>query len=215
VSRVLRLDLGTARLRDDLKTVQGGARIPSRLSRIGVQNYETADGKVLREYRPPSEVFALASLKSFETATLTIGHPGQVTSDNWKALAVGFALNPHAEDSRYVGADLVLQDAEALRRANLPASAPDALVELSCGYDCVLEMTSGTSPEGEKYDAVQRAIVVNHIGLGPKDWGRAGNEVKLKLDGGAFAVTDSAHRKPSPLLIDGDLLLFALRMRAR
>lgn len=186
-ARVARLDLG-ARLRDDLKTVQGGARIPSRLSRIGVQNYTTADGKTIREYRPPSEVFAPASLKSFETATVTLGHPDMVTPDTWKRDAIGLVLSPHVEDQRYVGADLVIQDAEALRRANLPSSDPNALVEISCGYDCELEMTSGTSPDGEKYDAIQRSLIINHVGLGPKDWGRAGNEVKLKLDGGAVGL---------------------------
>lgn len=35
---------------------------------------------------------------------------------------------------------------------------------------------------GEHYDAIQRNIVVNHIALGPKGWGRAGPEVAVKTD---------------------------------
>lgn len=213
MQRVARLDIG-ARLRDELKTVQGGARVPARLSRIGVQNYTQGDGSVLREYRPPSEVFSPASLASFATATVTIGHPGMVTPSSWKKDAVGSVIGAKQEDGRYVGADLVLQDAEALRRANLPPSDPDALVEISCGYDCELEMRGGISPDGEAYDAIQRNIVINHVALGPRDWGRAGNAVKLKLDGGgAFSVIDVAPRAPSLLARDPDLSLFVADLR--
>lgn len=190
--------------------MQGGARIPARLSRIGVQNYTQADGKVIREYRPPEEVFDAKSLKSFETATVTVGHPDMVRPETWKDHAIGFPLTPHVEDGRFVGADIVLQDAEAIRRASLPATDPDALVELSCGYDCNLEMKPGVSPDGEKYDAIQRDIVVNHIGLGPKDWGRAGSAVKLKLDGGAVSHFE-ANEPRANVAMSTEAILGALR----
>ena len=199
-----------------MRTVQQGARVPARLSRTGVQLYTQADGSVLREYRPPSEVFAADSLKSFETATVTIGHV-DVDPSNWKMLAVGFVLNPHKEDGRYVGADVVLQDAEALRRANLPRGDAQALVECSVGYDCSLEMTSGTSPDGEKYDAIQRQIVAQHVALGPADWARGGPAVKLKLDGGgAIARFDEAVSRAaaySMLACDPELALFVANLR--
>jgi hypothetical protein len=138
-----------------------------------------------------------------------------VTPETWRNHAVGSVLGPHKEDGRFVGADIVLQDAEALRRANLPPDDPHALVELSCGYDCSLEKTAGTDPAtGERYDAIQRDIVVNHIGLGPKDWGRAGNAVKLKLDGGAVAIIDATSGSREITVLTGQQALFLSRMLA-
>lgn len=176
MARVDRFDFG-ARLRADKRTEQGGARVPARLSRIGVQEYRDSTGKTLREYRPPGAVFDPASLKTFETATLTDGHPQEVTPENWRSHAVGFVLNPHVDSQRYVGADLVIQDAATLKKID-----SGDLVELSCGYSCTLVMGEGVSPEGEHYDAKQTELRINHIALLPVGAARGGPAVKLHLD---------------------------------
>lgn len=181
--KVHRVDVGS-RIRVDHQTPQGHARIPAALARTGVQNYPQADGTVRREYRPPAEVFATKSIATFDTATVTVGHPANVDPSNWKEHAVGDIRNPR-QDGKYVAADLVVRDEATLKRID-----SGELQELSCGYDCMLEMKSGTSPEGEKYDAIQHDITINHVGLGPKDWGRAGSEVRLRLDGGGVAYVD-------------------------
>lgn len=192
-TKVQRVDVG-ARIRADHRTVQGHARIPAALSRTGVQVYPQADGTVRREYRPPNEVFASDSLKTFDTATVTVGHPDMVTPANWKQHAVGDIRNAKA-DRKFVAAELVIRDADTLAKID-----SGELAEISCGYDCMLEMTPGTSPDGEKYDAIQHNIVINHVGLGPKDWGRAGNDVRLRLDGGGVAylnAEEAGHRPPA------------------
>jgi hypothetical protein len=66
------------------------------------------------------------------------------------------------------------------------------LVEVSAGYTCRVEEAEGTF-EGVPYSAVQRDIVYNHAALGPKGWGRAGEDVRLRLNGGAAEV-----RPPRP-----------------
>ena len=81
----------------------------------------------------------------------------------------------HRDGDKTAG-DIIVRKQSTIDKIN--ADGPDALREISCGYDCELEMKPGTSPEGEKYDAIQRNIVINHIGLGPAGWGRAGSEVQ-------------------------------------
>lgn len=191
MSRVHRVDVG-ARIRADHRTPQGHAKIPARLSRTGVQSYPQADGSVRREYRPPEEVFAPKSIATFDTATVTVGHPATVDPSNWKEHAVGDIRNAR-RDQKYVGADLIIRDKSTLDRIDA-----GELQELSCGYDCMLEMTPGTSPDGEKYDAIQRDITINHVGIGPANWGRAGSEVRLRLDGGGVAYVDAETEVPRP-----------------
>jgi hypothetical protein len=46
----------------------------------------------------------------------------------------------------------------------------------------VLDFSAPGVWQGQHYDAVQRKIRGNHVALGPKGWGRAGPEVRLRLD---------------------------------
>jgi hypothetical protein len=115
-----------------------------------------------------------------------------VDPSNWKEHAVGDIRNPK-RDGSYVAAELVIRDESTLKRID-----SGELQELSCGYDCMLEMQPGTTSDGEKYDAIQRDITINHVGLGPKDWGRAGSEVRLRLDGGGVAYVDADPRVARP-----------------
>ncbi len=169
-------------------------RVPAALSRTGVQLYPQHDGTVRREYRPPAEVFAAKSLATFDTATVVVGHPDTISSANWREHAVG-DIRAAKQDGKYVSADLVIRDAATIAQID-----SGALKELSCGYDCVLDMSPGVSPEGETYDAIQRDIVINHVGMGPGNWGRAGSEVRLRLDGGGVSYADErdgGRRPPS------------------
>lgn len=167
-------DLGPVGLGD------GSVRIPAYLARTGVQSYRFADGSLMREYRPPEEVFAEASLASWRGLTLTDGHPtGPVLPDNWRALSVGHVGDDIApEESRLVAGSVIVKDAKVIRKI-----ADGELKEISCGYVAELDFTPGVTPDGEPYDAIQRNIRGNHVALGPRGWGRAGNEVALNMDG--------------------------------
>jgi len=159
------------------RTPQGGLRIPANLTRTGVFIYRRADGGERRELRHPDEVFSPASLATLPGAPVTIGHPGMVDSSNWKSVSVGHVGDEVRKDSKFVSASVVVQDAAAVAKVDARE-----LVELSCGYECDVEPESGTY-QGEKYDFVQKNIRYNHVGLGPKGWGRAGPDVALRLDG--------------------------------
>lgn len=106
-----------------------------------------------------------------------------VRTDNYRDLAAGHVSDDVREDSgRYVSATLVVQDAklvELIERGDRR--------EVSLGYTCQYDPTPGEW-NGEHYDGVQRGIVYNHAAIGPRDWGRAGSEVSLRIDSADVAV---------------------------
>ncbi len=175
--RVSRTDF-TGKFDSNRRTPQGGLKVPAYLTRTGVLSYRQPDGSVIRELRHPDEVFNTDSLASLAGAPVTVGHPGKVEPENYSLHTVGHvgdAVTP-AED-RFVSATLRIQESRAVL-----AIEKGELLELSCGYDCDMDPTPGEY-NGEKYDSIQRNIVYNHLALLPKNGGRAGNDVKIRLDG--------------------------------
>lgn len=136
------------------------------IARTGIQLYKR-DGKWIKEYRPPEEVFAKESLVTFEGAPITITHPSlPVSSKNAAGQVVGTILGSPWRDGDYLRANVVLHDQKAI---DLVESGQ--MRELSVGYS--LNTTgSGMTPDGIKYDAKQINIRCNHLAIVPK--GRAG-----------------------------------------
>ena len=167
-------------LRNTERTPSGGLRIPAYLARTGIQEYVLDDGSVRKEYRPPEEVHSPRALQSFRGAPVTDGHPqGTVTGQTWRSVVRGQVGDDVRSEGEYVAAALYVQDEETIA-----AIERRDLVELSCGYDVDLDLTPGETASGERYDAVQRNIRGNHVALLPRGAGRAGNEVRLRVDEG-------------------------------
>lgn len=171
---VKRFDSG--RLGKVARTPQGGIRVDASVTRSGIFVYKNPDGSERREYRPDSEVFAEDSLATLDGAPVTNLHPPEMVGpQNYTSVVVGHAAtSPKREDSLVV-TKLAIQDGYAIDLINTGDRN-----EISCGYLCELDNTPGTTPNGERYDAIQRKIVYNHIALVPK--GRAGSSVSLRLD---------------------------------
>jgi hypothetical protein len=169
-----RYDHGT--LGDVEVTPQGGLSIPAFLTRAGVFDYEQDDGTVIREYRPPEEVFKNESLATLSNAPLCNEHPPEpVRPDNFQRYSVGHVENGSIkQDSDKVAARLIFQRKDAI--ADIQAARKR---EISCGYECDVDETSGIAEEG-RYDQIQRNIRYNHVALVPD--GRAGPEIRLRLD---------------------------------
>lgn len=149
-------------------TPEGWIRDRPVLSRSGVFSYTRADGTVQREYRPPEEVFHPDHLASLRGVPVTDGHPGRVTAANPDAI-VGAVLTAGEREDQNLVAELVIHNTGRLGSRR----------ELSLGYSLELDMTPGTTPEGEHYDAIQRNPRVNHLAVVHR--GRAGN-ARLRLD---------------------------------
>jgi hypothetical protein len=200
--RSARIDVG--RLDAPQRTEQGFLRIPAFVARAGVQTYYNTDGSERREWRPTGEVFHQDSLQSLVAAPVTYLHPPEmVTLTNRQQYDMGNVSDGQIlRDGGKIGTVLYVKD------GRLIAAIERGDREVSLGYTCDLDMTPGVVPEGEpdagqRYDAVQRSIQINHCAIVPK--GRAGSEVRLHLDATGNVIAPSLARKDSAMkeVIDG------------
>lgn len=124
------------------------------------------------EYRPDDEVEA--SFPSFELRPLTDLHPpSNVDSNTARILARGATSSARwAADRRHAQGRLAVWDAELIAKFT-EAEARGEPMQLSAGYTLDLDETPGVDPlTGERYDAIQRNIRINHVAAVPL--GRAG-----------------------------------------
>jgi hypothetical protein len=166
-----RFDVGT--LSNVEKTPQGGLRIAAHLTRSGVFHYDDGKGGTIAEYRPLDEVSHADSIATLSDAPVTVGHPGMVTPDNHAKNAAGHVRDVKMDGER-VGATVVIQGRKAIR------AVEKGVRQVSCGYTCRVDEEPGITPDGTRYDRVQRGIRYNHVALVEK--GRAGDDIRLRLD---------------------------------
>lgn len=155
--------------------------------------YRSPDGSIRREYRPPDEVFHADSLASFALAPVTDDHPaeGAVTDENAdRVKPVGQLGENVRRDGDHVAATLSILPRAAVRKVE------GGKVQLSCGYTCDLDETPGVTPNGERYDAIQRNIRGNHVAI--VEVGRAGPTARIRMDGAAVMITTD-HEKREPM----------------
>jgi len=174
MKRVLRFDYSPILVST---TPTGGVLLDANITRVGVFEYTLRDGSKRRELRLPEEVFCPESLASFAGATVTDDHPpDMVTPETWKDYAIGHIDAP-VIDGDYVKARVHINDGEALRKFQ-----EGDLRECSCGYYADYVPGAGVHPEYGAYDGKQTRIRGNHLALGQVGWGRAGRNVRLRVD---------------------------------
>lgn len=164
----------------------GWLKADALISRTGIQRYVLPDGSVVREYRPPEEVFDAESLASFAMVPVTDEHPpGLLDSSNARAYARGHLGEQVAQDGDKVRATVLITDADLVE-----AVLNGEKEQVSCGYTCDLDPTPG-EVDGERYDVVQRRIRGNHVACTIA--GRAGPEVRVldRMDGVALDSVES------------------------
>ncbi|MEY4838682.1 MAG: hypothetical protein RLZZ475_2541 [Pseudomonadota bacterium] len=174
------------------RTADGFLAVRAKAARTGVYDYLAAEVGApedrfkptdrVKIYRDEAEVFAADSVRSFIGRPVTNDHPREpVTAGNWRDHARGTVMGA-MRDGEYLAFDLVLMDSATI-------SAVEAgKRELSNGYQCQLDWTPGTAPDGTRYDARQTGIRGNHVAV--VDQGRAGPECAIK-DGERFALCDA------------------------
>lgn len=152
-------------------TADGYLVADARVARTGIQEYLGSevdpdgslglrDKQVVRVYRPEDEVFSDEAMRTYAYRPVTNDHPSQaVTSDNWRDLAVGQTGGEVARDGDWIRVPMVLMDAGTIKDVEYGKR------QLSMGYTCTLDATPGTTPDGEKYDAVQRGLRMNHLAV--------------------------------------------------
>ena len=197
--RILRFDLGDLGKPERLDN--GFLRVPARITRVGVFEYRNDDGSVRRELRPPEEVFDAKALSSFEAMPFTNEHPAVALDEkNTSRFQKGSVLGVRQDGDSHVAATIQITDAATIE------DAEKGKREVSCGYQCDVEMRAGITngitgvPDGLKFDAIQRNIRGNHVAL--VDRGRAGESVALRFDHGAI-VTEEEKANMETIRIDG------------
>jgi len=159
-------------------TDAGQMHVPCKFARTGTQLYtagqlglvDVDEKKIITVYRDEADVFEDASMDSFRSSPVTMGHPKDadgkpmaLTSDNSKELQVGMLEGMPARDEDTLGGVLVLTAQEAID------ALEDGTQELSAGYVCDIELVD------DKY--YQRNIRANHIAIVAK--GRAGSSCRI------------------------------------
>lgn len=154
-------------------------------TRIGVFKYRHSDGSVTRELRHPDDVFKSHSINSLKNRPVTDGHPmqGRVNAENTRSLSVGSTIDEPKQEGQYLDTNVQITDEAVINKV---MADENPLREISCGYDTDVIKEDGVF-QGEDYDHRQTNIIYNHIALVKR--GRAGHEVRLKLDS-ADAVID-------------------------
>ena len=157
----------------------GFMRAEGYLTRSGIFVYRDAQGKTIRELRPPEEVMHPDSLASFGLMPVTNEHPTELlTADNAKEYQVGTVSESVVAEGDKVRAALMITDAQAIEALDAGKS------ELSCGYTADLVQEAGVW-QGQPYDAIQRNIRGNHVAL--VDAGRAGPACSIRMDAAGAA----------------------------
>lgn len=188
-------------------------RINARLTKTGIFNYESG-----REYRSEEEVFRTDAMESLKGAPVTDLHPLEngaenfLTSTNARDLIIGIT-EAVERDGPYLKGCLLIFHEDAIK-----AIENGERKEISLGYKCRLDPTPG-SIDGEAYDALQRDIVINHVAIGPRGWGRAGPDCAIKTDSqspkGNSAMSEIVRLDgvDVPLTKDGVIALFSEKER--
>jgi hypothetical protein len=145
-------------------------------TRTGIFEYMQPDGSILRELRPPEEVFDSESLITLASRPMTLVHPEEfVNPENAKFVTVGFTgENPTIKGKEFVDINSTIIDKTAIEKV-----LSGEMTEVSCGYTADMDFTPGEY-QGKFYDAVQRNIRYNHVAI--VDLGRAGPEAKFRFD---------------------------------
>lgn len=183
-----RYDIG--QFRKAYTTPQGFLKADAYATRVGIFKYLMPDGSIRKELRPSEEVFKSDSLKSLSEVPVTNNHPPElVTADNSKKFSVGFTGESVERDDRFVKVGLTVTDSEAIKQMT-----EDRKLETSCGYTCDIEEIPGEF-KGERYDAIQKNIVYNHLAIVNR--GRAGPEVRVRLDSNSAVMVEEDNSKKS------------------
>lgn len=153
-------------------TKDGFLVVPATLSKLGVFDYHNKelgkDGEgIQRLARTEKSLFTDETIRSFENAPITVGHPeDDVTAENWKQLAVGSVRNVR-RDGEHLAGEAWIYDAAAIKQIQ-----KFGIKELSCGY------RSELLPSQEQgVDFEMSPMIGNHIAIVAD--GRCGESCKL------------------------------------
>ena len=153
-------------------TKDGFLVVPATISKVGVFDYLATELGLKEEgikkvARTEKSLFSDETIKSFENATLTVGHPKDgVNAKNWKQLSVGVVRNVKRVGDELT-AEAWIYDESAIKTVQ-----ENGVEQLSCGYDCDIKPSTVQDADFE-----MSPMIGNHVAIVAK--GRCGGGVKL------------------------------------
>lgn len=143
---------------------------------------------LVRVFRPAEEVFHKDAMASIAHRPITLDHPaGEVSAENWKALAVGDVGDEIVRDGEFVRVPFRVMDAKAIESIRTDHR------EFSLGYAAMLDLTPGEH-DGQPYDAVASKFRYNH--LAAVKAARGGAELRI-IDERTYSPDDNGGNNPS------------------
>ncbi len=163
------------------RLADGRVRVDAYITRTGVFSYALPDGTIRREYRPADEVFRADSLATFSMVPVTDDHPPvMLNAENATQYSVGVTGEQPRRDGNFVQLPLMVMSSKTIKKMDA------GKIQVSAGYECDCEEVPGISPDGERYDAVQRNIRANHVAIVMH--GRAGAAAAVRMDGAGIQL---------------------------
>ncbi len=191
-----RTDLAT--FKEPVITPAGYLQADAFITRCGVFDYADSLGRITRELRHPDDVFDTKSLETARLVPVTDLHPQfPVNSGTAAYVQRGSTGDTVKRDGDFVRTIVGVTDSALLERVR------QGQHDLSMGYECELVAETGVwvDADGKEhpYDARQKNIRYDHCAVVPK--GRAGDEVRLRVDGKHSRIDAASIRKDAG---DGD-----------
>jgi uncharacterized protein len=191
-----RYDTTTLSKEKSQRTPEGYLFCESYFARDGILEYRLPGGEVRRELRLPEINKAEDTLLSYASKPVTVEHPPVLLdAETSKQYQVGVS-DPEAIYERRYGKGFVSGIVRIFDSTAIDLVDSGSKREISIGYTADIDRTSGVyfpstgkyvtgeaakkTKGGERFDAIQRNVKVNHIALTAK--GRAGGDVRLRLD---------------------------------
>lgn len=152
------------------------------LCRAGIQEYHSSElegvqGKprIIKVYRPASEVFTPEAIASFRLKPFCNGHGEMINTGNIKRYQVGTIGENLTRDGEQLAGKVIITDQATINEIQRGKT------QVSCGYDADYDWVPGLTPGGIEYEAVQRNIRGNHLAL--VEEGRCGCQCAIKDEG--------------------------------
>ncbi|WP_239256678.1 DUF2213 domain-containing protein [Listeria ilorinensis] len=162
------------------ETQEGYLTVKAPVTRPGVFPYMRADGSVHMEAKLPEYLFAGDTIASLNAKPVTDDHPTEpVTAANYQQYAKGMTHTDAAVYDNKLFVSFTITDSATIQKIK------DGKRELSLGFESEIIEEQGTY-NGERYDAVQKAVIVNHLAI--VEEGRVGPEIAIRGDSAAFMV---------------------------
>lgn len=172
--RVHRYDTGT--LKPAEKLANGWLRVEGRTAKVGILEYDQADGSIRRELVLPEDLFNHESMASARMVPVTAKHPEALLDDKTvRAHQVGSVGENLRADGEFLVAPMLITDADTVGGIERGDSG------LSWGYDCTLDPPDQTLfPKWGQHENIQRQRIYNHIAT--RVVPRAGANARIRLD---------------------------------